>query len=432
MENYDLRKDKLFKKIINNKDVAPATVTTYHDSVKQFCIANNKPLEQIVKEMKDGEYGEIIGNKIKPYNPEDSYTKECFDTFRDYLEEKQVKTSTIRQRIFDVRSVLRETNVILPKAPHFKEKREKLILLRRKDIAYVMSICDVHTQAFLAYAASVGFRVKDVLQLTIGDFMYATRRYHNCTSVEEFLEKAPQNMVGYWEIIPNKTKRFSLECKVCNTPESSNLLLKSLRLRAKSIENKNKRTGRNEKLEFDDALFGSRNKYYKKAPNPKSFTILLNTKNKKLQEHLKRELKQQLENEVISLIEYRKKLEELPNIHPHALRHYFISVLNAYCENKTIALQMEAHASDVKSHKHYIGQSEELYDEDMIREHYEKLIPYLTFNRTIDVKEYLKFKENERLLKEYQEKEKEWENQQKEISIKYNELSEKLEKIISK
>lgn len=394
LKNYDVCSDKMFVKATTINKLAKHSVKTYANATKQFCIANDDMFENIVKEMKDNEFGEIIdGTKIKPYDVEESITKQKLLIFKQYLLDKKSSSNTINNRMSHIRTLLGNCNVILPK-PFKKEKDDKkLTLLRRKDISYIIEISNVHHKAILSFAGCTGLRVNDLVKLTIADFMYATRNYHNASSVEEFIETAPSGMVGYWELIPHKTKSHNLECCVCNTPESSDFILESLRHRMESIKKMNKKYGKDEKLELDDALFSSTQKYYKGFMNEHTFGVVLYGKNKKLQVKLKKELEEQLKRKEISLIEYQKKLEELPKIHPHALRHYFISVLNAYCSNKTIALKMEAHRSNVPTHKHYIGTSDELYGEDMIREHYEKLIPYLTFNYNVDYSEYSKMKQ---------------------------------------
>ena len=431
MDINSINNDKCF---IKGTSVTPLTESTkemYRRAIKVFCEANNnKPFSQLISEMKEGEYGEIIGNKIKPYDVEESLTKEYLTNFKNYMMNvQQISNSSMRTRQTHLRTMLNNNNIILPKRFIFQNDNKKLYLLTRKDIQYIMSISTLHNKAMLSFGGSTGLRISDICRLTIGDFMLATQKYHNSYSVEEFIDKAPLDMIGYWELTPQKTQKKNIECKVCNSPESSNYILESLRSRVESINAMNKNTGKNEVLEFDDALFGSREKYYKGYLNTKSLSIYLARKNKVFHEKLKRDLENDLKNRKISLMEYKKKCEELPRFHPHALRHYFISVLNAYCSNKTIALKMEGHRGDIPIHKHYIGQSDELFDEDMIREHYEKLIPYLTFNKTIDVKQYLQFKENEKMLGEYQNRENEWIEKQNELNQKYVELSERLDKI---
>lgn len=377
---YILEEDTLFKKVISN-DLAPTTKRNKINYTKKFCSFMGETFEKIVLNMKKEEYGELIdGYKIIPYNVENSYTKDCLDGFKNYLESQELKESTIKIIINTVRTVLKEFNIILPKPPKFKKNNESsLNLLTQEDISYVLSQSNIHTQAFIVFAATTGLRLSDICNLTIKDYLYAVKKYHNCSSVDEFVNTAPLNMIGYWELYPQKTKKHGVIARVCNTPESNNLLLKSLKLRIECINELNQKYGKNESLTLDDNLFASREKYYKKSPIKGNFSVILYQKNKILQNKLRKDLKTKLDKKELSIVEYYKKLDELPKIHPHALRHYFISVLNAYCNNKTIALKMEGHAGNISIHKHYIGKSEDLYGEKMIREHYNSLIPYLSF-----------------------------------------------------
>ena len=76
---------------------------------------------------------------------------------------------------------------------------------------------------------SSGMRIGDCVELTIGDFMDATRAYHNFVDADDFVDNAPQDMIGFWSFEPGKTKKFDVKCKTFNSPESSNIILQNLR-----------------------------------------------------------------------------------------------------------------------------------------------------------------------------------------------------------
>ena len=59
--------------------------------------------------------------------------------------------------------------------------------------------------------------------------MDATRAYHDFVDVEDFIDNAPQDMMGFWSFEPVKTKKYDISCKTFNSPESSNLILQNLR-----------------------------------------------------------------------------------------------------------------------------------------------------------------------------------------------------------
>ena len=125
-------------------------------------------------------------------------------------------------------------------------------------------------------------------------------------------------------------------------------------------------------------------------------------KNKLFKEYKINSLTDDLKNDKISINQYDKYITNLPIFKVHNLRHYFISVLRHYTVNRDIALIMEAHTSNIKTDKYYIGESNELFNEDTIRETYNTIEKYLTFNNNISISETDKMKkDNEKLLNEY-------------------------------
>ena len=57
---------------------------------------------------------------------------------------------------------------------------------------------------------------------------------------------------------------------------------------------------------------------------------------------------------------------------------------------------MEGHTSPFAMDKHYVGVNDELFSDEKIKETYETVIPYLTFQQKIDSEEYYKLKNVEK------------------------------------
>ena len=55
-----------------------------------------------------------------------------------------------------------------------------------------------------------------------------------------------------------------------------------------------------------------------------------------------------------------------------------------------IALLMEAHSSPIKTDRNYVGENEELFSEENIRQEYKKLINRVTVEKKISFDEYEK------------------------------------------
>lgn len=201
-------------------------------------------------------------------------------------------------------------------------------------------------------------------------------------------------MMGFWTLIPHKTESINLECRVCNTPESSDYILDSL------TERKDYLKKRGLKLELDDALFSSRNKSFKGFYSEASLSPLFTLKNKLVFDYRKKELDRQYREHLLSRREYREAIGDIPKFHAHALRHFFTTTVRNYTTNRDVSLIMEGHTSPYKMDAHYVGKNEEMFSDDVIKETYRGIINCLTFNLKIDPKEYHELKITQRNYEE--------------------------------
>lgn len=151
-------------------------------------------------------------------------------------------------------------------------------------------------------------------------------------------------------------------------------------------------------------MFPVQKEYYKTKINREAVVVTSIKRNRKLQEKLKRDYTTQYENKEISLIEYEKRLKNRPKFHSHALRHFFINTIRAYCSNRDISLIMEAHTSDIQTDENYMGESKDLFSKEMIKKHYLEIMNHLTFSIEIDP---IKLNEIEQVKKENEELRKE-------------------------
>lgn len=382
---YDPNDDIYFKKFIMNKELSQDSIRTYAVSAKVWYNATGKTIEQTYKEIKPLQKDRITNNYIIKYNPNDSLIKDYFDIFHSHLIETGKSDSTIKFYIKIMRMIFRELELELPKKPKIKTRKKKNIVLTKEDIKYIFSISDIHYTALYCFLACTGIRIGDAAKFSINDWLLATYDYHHCDSLEEFLEKSHGDMLGYWEFYPKKTINSSnFLCKVCNSYESNEYIIKSIHERIRSIEVKNKIHHTDISLCGDDPLFPVQKDYYKTRINREAVVVTSIKKNRKLQEKLKRDYTTQYENNEIGLVDYKKHLEHRPRFHANALRHFFITTIRAYCSNRDISLKMEAHTSDIQTDVNYVGESKDLFSKDMIIQHYLEIMNHLTFSVEID------------------------------------------------
>ena len=263
---------------------------------------------------------------------------------------------------------------------------------------------------------SSGMRISDALSLSIGDFMEATREYHDFIDVNEFIDNAPQDMIGTWYFHPQKTRKFQIPCLTFNDPETSNLILQHLRkIKNDYIPYAKKKYDVDKVISKNDALFGSQKSMYVEPLSANPTASQFWQKNKKLREWRIHKIKEAIKNNEISSEDYDKEVSKIPKFHAHACRKYFETVIAKNCGNLRICTLMEGHVSPVSTDTSYIKQ-----DINDVKEYYLAAIDDFSLEKT-EVKVYTSEirKEMESKIKELEAKNKQLESEVSEIdSIK--------------
>ena len=367
-DDYNVKDEKIFKAYeADKKNNTKGTKKEYAKVLTKFCRSVGKPLNMIVDEVKSEQstkVEEIIsqdGNKTTSrvtyfdVNGPDSTIKKYLDDFENYCLEKGNKNTTTNKNIQHVRTFLKSQNIELPKWEKLPDDTAEWYLLNKEDIKFVLDECTILHKSLITFLISSGMRIGDCVELTIGNFMDATRTYHDFVDVEDFIDNAPQDMMGFWSFKPGKTEKYDISCKTFNSPESSNLILQNLRrLKNEYYPKKSKRIKKELKISKNDALFGSRNSLYKGHMKASSVSNMLPSKDKKLKEWKIKKIKEDIESGKISAEDYDKKVAEIPKFHAHACRKYFETMISRNCGDLRICTLMEGHASPVKTDKSYI------------------------------------------------------------------------------
>lgn len=391
-KTYKVDEDAEVKKIIDADELSPYTVATYYDRIKQFSNCIGKSYGDIVNEIKPLQRSKIKDNEIIEYDPNDSLINDYIQKYMNCLVESGNKKSTVNLKIKQILILLNKSNIKTPKINFKNEaKQVKHQLITTDDIRFVLKNSSVYHQALITFMASTGVRRYDVINtFKIEDFIEGCSDYVDAVFLDDFLEEAPNNMIPYFEFTPHKTQKTGLPCKVCCSTEASNLIIQSLKLRKKSIERHNREHKTDLVLDEECPLFSSKKRNFIGKLEDNSVSGLFYQKNKLLKEYKEELLDIKLKNHEISKKEWRLKKESIPKFHPHSLRHRFISTLRAYTTNRDISLLMEGHASSISTDKFYLGESEELFNKESIKQTYLQVLPYLTFFQNIDPVSYMR------------------------------------------
>lgn len=435
-KNYDVKEDIIFKSFKNEKrGLSENTIRGYITSLNIFCEANKETLKKIYDTCKSEQVDKIENNIIIKFSPNDinSSIKRYFNNFIDHMENKNKnKNSTINSRVKDVRAFFKKMEINTPNWEKLNEEKPKWTLLTKDDINFVMNDSTLTYKSIITFLLSTGMRESDACSLTIGDFMEATKEYHNFVNVEDFIDNAPEDMISYWNFDPQKTRKFSVHCKTFNSPESSNYILQNLkRIKNEYIPRVNKEKKLNLKISKNSYLFGSRKENFLGKIEPQYITDTFTRKNKKLRAYNINKIDQKIANGKLSEEDRDKEIEKIPNFHAHGLRKYFITTVNKYGDLRRCLL-LEGHNQEIQTDESYIK-----LKKDDVKEVYLKSLHELTLEpieaRIITDSQAEKFKQQINAVnKQLNEKEKVIEQSKEQIEDLKDKLNKKDEEIEKK
>lgn len=391
IQNYDITNDQAFKQFLRAKSKnSPKTKKIYKIFLNEFCNFTEKTLTELLNLFELEQNSKIENNIIITPNINRSVMNNYLYDFRDFLKtEKKNKNTSINFKINTIKSIFKFFGLQIPKIDDLIDDSEEWSLLTIKDIKEVLDNTSKDTGTLIKFLAVTGLRITDVCNLKIKDFIIATNEYHEYTELDDFLNYAPDNMMGFWELIPQKTKDYKIEVITGTTPEVNNELLFMLRKRKKFLEKKGV------KLTKNNYLFTSRQNPAGIEPRKQKNVsqVFLGLK-KRFIENKTKALKLKLKDGLISEETYDDEIVNIPKFHAHGLRKFFISTLANNSSNLRINLLMEGHKSNIKTDKNYIK-----LDKELIKETYINLIPFMTFDDKYKIDDLIANR-TEELLKE--------------------------------
>ena len=362
------------------------SINKYKFILKQFSEVNGESIETIINNCLEDQESRIEGNRIIEFSPNSptSCVNKYLNNFEDHFIEKGNSQSSVNDKIKSIRTFLRFYDVKLPNWSKKTDDRKKWYPLSKEDLRFIISISENYDKAILTFMLSSGVRRLDVINFTIGDFMEATKEYHDFVDVDEFIDNAPDDMIGYWDFIPHKNKRLGIPCKTFNSRESSNLILQHLR-RVKNVymPNKNKKDGLNLKLEKSDALFGSREKHFKGHLSKSGLSQKVDSKYSRFKEWKIKQIDEKIKEGKLAKVDRDKEIDKITKLSCHDLRKYFINTIDSYSQlsSERSKLIMEGHKSKIPTDPNYIAKEKE-----ELKEGYENALPYLTIMDGVNVK----------------------------------------------
>ena len=385
-KDYTVKNDPMFQNYIENttQPLSQESIDKYESIMNKFCKITNNTLENIITKCKEEQH-----SKVKPttnnesiiieFDPNEPNTtiRKIFTKFTQECKKRGNKNVTINYQTTVIKTFLKYYKIKIPTLKKLEDDSEQWNLLTKEDLKFVLDDSNILHKSLITFLLSSGLRIGDALNLTIGDFMEATKEYHNFIEVDDFIDNAPEDMIGYWEFDPKKTKRYSIQCQTFNSAESSNYILQSLRrIKTQYIPYKQKESKTTIKMSKNDALFGSRSGHYKEHIIPNSISRQFTKKGDKLKEWNQLKIQKQIEEGKISQEDYEKELKKIPKFHAHACRKYFDTIISKNCGDIRICTILEGHRSPIRTDKSYIKK-----DKDELKEAYLKALEDLTIEK---------------------------------------------------
>ena len=383
LSEYKVENDEYYKNFAVQSSRNKRTTENYKKVLIKFCRATGKTLTEIITTCID-EQAIVTTIKLDPdengnerrkeikfnINSKDASINKFLNQFEDYCFKKNNRQITIENQTDMVRTFLHENGVELPKRKSYEDDSRDWYLPSKLDFNYLLQDASLVHASLANLLSSSGMRVSDALSLTIGDFMSATSDYHDFVDVEEFIDNAPDDMIGQWVFEPGKTRRHHVKCITFNSAHTSNLILQNLRhIKNHYMPYKNRTEGLKLSISKKDPLFGSRKKKYKSPLNGRGVASYWIEKNKKFNVWKKNQIKQQIENGEISEEDYDEAVSKIPHFHPHICRKFFSTIVSNNCGDIRVCALLEGHSDGLPNDKSYIKKSvkdiKEIYINDI-------------------------------------------------------------------
>ncbi|MDO5832571.1 MAG: hypothetical protein Q4Q14_06995, partial [Methanobrevibacter sp.] len=307
--------DELLKNTLDNLDLSEVTLKNYKHNIINYLECIGLSFTDLINTIREQQHHKIENNMIIEYDPQYSLLKSYHDKFINDCRSKGNKEGSIKTKINTINSLLKSNGIKTPKIKfNIKNTQETEPLLTNDDIRYVINNhCNIHQKALITFIASTGIRRTDTLQFKIKDFLKATYNYHECLNIDDFMDNYKNDMVGYWEFKPQKTEKTGLICKVCNSGESSNYIIESLKERLIAIDKYNFKNNKSLKLDNESALFSNKHNHYIGHITGEGMSETILSKNKLFQPYKKKLINDNFNNGLIGINEYEKQLNNVPS-----------------------------------------------------------------------------------------------------------------------
>ena len=268
-------KDVKLNNLVVTKDLSDGRIKEYNQVFHEINQKFGYTPSSLLEKAKEDEKQYIKDGVIEQKALDDRIVSILQLKYYNYLLEKTFKgkklaKSTIKLKLVVFRTFLNFYKIELPDMIDIDVDTSRIKedeVPTWGDVETAINLCkSPRDRALIAFAATTGFRVQDIVNFKIKDLINACEIYFEEDeehTLDNLLKKDPWDIIPCWEINPQKTSRRSKNITIVfNTPETTDYIFKYLEYR-KSM-NKKKMNG-NETIHDNEALFKTQGNYGKEG-----------------------------------------------------------------------------------------------------------------------------------------------------------------------
>ena len=194
----------ILEQFFSERNSSPSTQTTYTRSVRYYETLTEHTIQECLDIADDEEY-----NNIRWKNTQ---TRKWILSYREWLYSKY-NVSTAQLYLTAILTVYRHFEITIPPLPYFSKKGLKHStpinyddLPDRELLREVLQGVSPLVRALILFMSSSGISRIDVLNLTIQDYLNATKDYHNSDSVKKAIkEMRDEDIIPTFQLTRQKT-----------------------------------------------------------------------------------------------------------------------------------------------------------------------------------------------------------------------------------
>lgn len=200
--------EEILQEIHHAKSHSKSSKKIYKNAVKQYCKYNKLSLSELIKEADEEEEEGIRWKNRK--------LKKRLINFRQELI-KNYKKNTIQSYFNAIRSIYHYFEIEIHDLPALNKKNINVSepinyvdLPTKEIIKKALKIADNRMNAIILFMSSSGCAKRETLNLTIQDFIDATKDYHNSNNINEVIEilKEREDVIPMFRLKRQKTNKY--------------------------------------------------------------------------------------------------------------------------------------------------------------------------------------------------------------------------------